>query len=92
MLTGRRANGKIYVLVGRDAVMQTTLRHNYLDSERVNAFVETLEKDGEFTLRFADEGSEIIQLGYDPQIDLMLLEAGGWRLEAGGCRAGTTTS
>ncbi|MGN2123668.1 hypothetical protein ACKFBN_16005 [Yersinia enterocolitica] len=77
MLTGRRANGKIYVLVGRDAVMQTTLRHNYLDSERVNAFVETLEKDGEFTLRFADEGSEIIQLGYDPQIDLMLLEAAG---------------
>jgi hypothetical protein len=77
MLTGRRANGKIYALVGRDAVMQTTLRHNYLDSERVAAKVEEMQNNGEFTLSLADEGPNIFRRGYDPQIDLMLLEASG---------------
>ncbi|MDA5524192.1 hypothetical protein [Yersinia kristensenii] len=77
MLTGRRANGKIYALVGRDAVIQTTLRHNYLDSERVAAEVEAMQNNGEFTLSLASEESSIFRRGFDPQIDLMLLEASG---------------
>ncbi len=39
MLTGRRANGELYALVGRDAVLQTTVKYNS-DRERLAAFIE----------------------------------------------------
>lgn len=77
MLTGRRADGKPYVLIGRDAVLQTTLRHNYLDRERVAARVEAMQADGLFTLVLEDEGEDygVFREGFDAEIDLILLEA-----------------
>lgn len=90
MLTGQRADGQPYVLVGRDAVLQTTLVHNYLDKERIAVRLETMQINDRFKLklvtqpdiRYKEEQcdfacSHIVQEGYDPEIDLILLEAAG---------------
>ncbi|WP_176487758.1 hypothetical protein [Candidatus Regiella insecticola] len=46
MLTGHRANGKPYVLIGRDALLQTTLvnKHNYSDA-LINEKLKTFHPD-----------------------------------------------
>nr|WP_253265120.1 hypothetical protein [Aeromonas sp. 2692-1] len=79
MLTGQRADGTPYALIGRDALLQTTLHHSRLDSERIAALQEKMERDGEFRLHLNEEewlGSPYtFQKGHDTEVDLILLEA-----------------
>ncbi|WP_270831636.1 hypothetical protein [Aeromonas sp. QDB03] len=79
MLTGQRADGTPYALIGRDALLQTTLHHSRLDSERIAALQEKMERDGEFRLKLNEEewlGSPYtFQKGHDTEVDLILLEA-----------------
>lgn len=79
MLTGQRADGTPYALIGRDALLQTTLHHSRLDSERIAALQEKMERDGEFRLQLSEEewlGSPYtFQKGHDTEVDLILLEA-----------------
>ncbi|WP_265422720.1 hypothetical protein [Aeromonas salmonicida] len=79
MLTGQRADGIPYALIGRDALLQTTLHHSRLDSERIAALQEKMERDGEFRLHLNEEewlGSPYtFQKGHDTEVDLILLEA-----------------
>ncbi len=79
MLTGQRADGTPYALIGRDALLQTTLHHSRLDSERIAALQEKMERDGEFRLHLNEEewlGSHYtFQKGHDTEVDLILLEA-----------------
>ncbi|MFE8726309.1 hypothetical protein [Aeromonas hydrophila] len=79
MLTGQRADGTPYALIGRDALLQTTLHHSRLDRERIAALQEKMERDGEFRLQLSEEewlGSPYtFQKGHDTEVDLILLEA-----------------
>lgn len=79
MLTGQRADGTPYALIGRDALLQTTLHHSRLDRERIATRQETMERDGDFRLQLIERewlGSpHTVQNGHDPEIDLILLEA-----------------
>ncbi|MDM5062122.1 hypothetical protein OB934_04770 [Aeromonas salmonicida] len=79
MLTGQRADGTPYALIGRDALLQTTLHHSRLDRERIATRQETMERDGEFRLHLNEEewlGSPYtFQKGHDTEVDLILLEA-----------------
>lgn len=79
MLTGQRSDGTPYALIGRDALLQTTLHHSRLDSERIAALQEKMERDGEFRLKLNEEewlGSPYtFQKGHDTEVDLILLEA-----------------
>ncbi|WOX51426.1 hypothetical protein R2E40_16725 [Aeromonas sp. CD] len=79
MLTGQRADGTPYALIGRDALLQTTLHHSRLDSERIATQQEKMERDGEFRLQLSEEewlGSPYtFQKGHDTEVDLILLEA-----------------
>ncbi|BEJ48469.1 hypothetical protein Ri1_10680 [Aeromonas dhakensis] len=79
MLTGQRPDGTPYALIGRDALLQTTLHHSRLDSERIATRQQKMERDGEFRLQLSEEewlGSpHIFQKGHDTEVDLILLEA-----------------
>lgn len=79
MLTGQRADGAPYALIGRDALLQTALHHSRLDRERIATRQETMERDGDFRLQLIERewlGSpHTVQNGHDPEIDLILLEA-----------------
>lgn len=79
MLTGQRPDGTPYALIGRDALLQTTLHHSRLDSERIATRQQKMESDGEFRLQLSEEewlGSpHTFQKGHDTEVDLILLEA-----------------
>lgn len=79
MLTGQRPDGTPYALIGRDALLQTTLHHSRLDSERIATRQQKMERDGEFRLQLSEEewlGSpHTFQKGHDTEVDLILLEA-----------------
>ena len=79
MLTGQRADGTPYALIGRDALLQTALHHSRLDSERIAALQEKMERDGEFRLQLSEEEwlgrPNTFQKGHDTEVDLILLEA-----------------
>ncbi|HDX8365474.1 TPA: hypothetical protein RQN08_000682 [Aeromonas dhakensis] len=79
MLTGQRPDGAPYALIGRDALLQTTLHHSRLDSERIATRQQKMERDGEFRLQLSEEewlGSpHTFQKGHDTEVDLILLEA-----------------
>lgn len=79
MLTGQRPDGTSYALIGRDALLQTTLHHSRLDSERIATRQQKMERDGEFRLQLSEEewlGSpHTFQKGHDTEVDLILLEA-----------------
>ncbi|WP_257982280.1 hypothetical protein, partial [Aeromonas salmonicida] len=79
MLTGQRADGTPYALIGRDALLQTTLHHSRLDRERIATRQESMERDGDFRLQLIERewlGSpHTVQNGHDTEIDLILLEA-----------------
>ncbi|MDM5148987.1 hypothetical protein [Aeromonas salmonicida] len=79
MLTGQRPDGTPYALIGRDALLQTTLHHSRLDSERIATRQQKMERDGEFRLQLDEEewlGSPYtFQKGHDTEVDLILLEA-----------------
>lgn len=79
MLTGRRADGTPYALIGRDALLQTALHHSRLDSERIAAQQEKMERNGDFKLKLNESEflgrPDTYQSGYDTEVDLILLEA-----------------
>ncbi|MDF2413624.1 hypothetical protein [Aeromonas sp. 1HA1] len=79
MLTGQRADGTPYALIGRDALLQTTLHHSRLDRERIATRQESMERDGRFHLQLDEQewlGSPYtFQKGHDTEVDLILLEA-----------------
>lgn len=80
MLTGRRANGQPYALIGRDALLQTTLLYSHFDQERVAAHVETMQANHDFSLvleTYTERWgyTNTFQQGHDAEIDLVLLEA-----------------
>ncbi|MEN9583906.1 MAG: hypothetical protein RLZZ616_912, partial [Pseudomonadota bacterium] len=79
MLTGQRADGTPYALIGRDALLQTTLHHSRLDRERIATLQESMERDGSFHLQLDEQEwlgrPHTVQNGHDPEIDLILLEA-----------------
>ncbi|TNI57489.1 hypothetical protein [Aeromonas dhakensis] len=79
MLTGQRPDGTPYALIGRDALLQTTLHHSRLDSERIATRQQKMERDGEFRLQLSEEEwlgiPHTFQKGHDTEVDLILLEA-----------------
>ncbi|MDE1461307.1 hypothetical protein [Spartinivicinus poritis] len=74
MLIGKKANGETYAIVGRDSVLATTVLHNELTPERIDA------KKGELKARnrlyFAPFDSPPLGTIYGPDInvDIKLLE------------------
>lgn len=79
MLTGLRANGTPYVLIGRDAVLQTTLVQGYLDQERIAKRLADMHAGTDFSLtlkaKTTDWGYSYYEHhGHDPNVDLMLLD------------------
>ncbi|MGL4251469.1 MAG: hypothetical protein ACRCR1_12735 [Aeromonas sp.] len=79
-------NGTIYdepyVIVGRDAILQTTLAHSSFDPARINAQLEKMREKGEFKLKLnhIDDNEKTINgdnkkllSGYDPEIDLFVI-------------------
>ncbi|WP_238930515.1 hypothetical protein [Vibrio sp. S9_S30] len=77
MLTGKRENGTLYALVGRDAVLQTALRHTRFSKERIEAKRQQKEQAGEYSLSIIPHTFKglYFQLNNDPEIDRLLLEA-----------------
>lgn len=77
MLTGQRKDGSPYVLVGRDAILQTALRHMDSDNERFEAKKQQMENDNGFVLSITKPRTLDIymQRNNDPEIDRLLLES-----------------
>ncbi|MGL4251130.1 MAG: hypothetical protein ACRCR1_10995 [Aeromonas sp.] len=79
MLTGQREDSTPYVLVGRDALLQTTLYHSRMDKERIDTKLESMESNGGFNLQLKKKifrnTTYFEQKGYDTEVDLILLEA-----------------
>ncbi|MBD1556430.1 hypothetical protein HC752_05735 [Vibrio sp. S9_S30] len=75
MLVGKREDGSQYVLVGRDAVLQTALMHSRFEQERAIAKRQQNEQAGGYNLSFRFSKGRYTVVNSDPEIDRLLLEA-----------------
>lgn len=78
LLMGKKANGEPYAIVGRDSVLATTLLHNKLMPERIDAVRARLKAQNRLYYPPRNEPPFGIVYGPDIDVDIKLLEFTGF--------------